>query len=364
MARAAPHRARFLETFWNAPSVGAVQPTSRSAIPTSRSRTSPGTRSSPRSTTSGTARTSLNEAGSRAEFLTRAMRRVIDEDTARLESGLTVLASVGSTAPFVGLFGTVWGVYHALVAIGMSGQGTLDKVAGPVGEALIMTALGLAVAIPAVLAYNAFVRSNRLVLARLDAFAHDLFAVLTTGSHVGDTGGRGAAASLPRGEGLTWPSAASTRAATAAPMAEINMIPLIDVMLVLLVIFIITAPLLTHAVKVDLPKASSQANMTKPDNIQLAIDARRHGVLERRARRRARTGASAWRRRRRLAAAARNPPARRRRGRLPARRRGHVRRGEGGPDAHRLRHRPDARELGASWGRCWWSRCARESRCS
>ena len=114
------------------------------------------------------------------------MRRVIDEETARLESGLTVLASVGSTAPFVGLFGTVWGVYHALINIGMSGQGTLDKVAGPVGEALIMTALGLAVAIPAVLAYNAFVRSNRMVLAELDAFAHDLFAFLTTGSHVHD----------------------------------------------------------------------------------------------------------------------------------------------------------------------------------
>jgi biopolymer transport protein ExbB len=76
-------------------------------------------------------------------------------------------------------------VYHALVAIGMSGQGTLDKVAGPVGEALIMTAAGLAVAIPAVLAYNAFTRSNRLVLARLDAYAHDLFAFLTTGSHFG-----------------------------------------------------------------------------------------------------------------------------------------------------------------------------------
>ena len=118
-----------------------------------------------------------------AEFLTRAMRRVIDEDTARLESGLTVLASVGSTAPFVGLFGTVWAVSHALVAIGVSGQGTLDKVAGPVGEALIMTALGLAVAIPAVLGYNGFVRSNRLVLSRLDAFAHDLYAMLTIGAH-------------------------------------------------------------------------------------------------------------------------------------------------------------------------------------
>jgi biopolymer transport protein ExbB len=128
----------------------------------------------------------LNEAGNAAEFLTRAMRRVIDEETARVESGLTVLASVGSTAPFVGLFGTVWGVYHALVNIGMTGQGTLDKVAGPVGEALIMTALGLAVAIPAVLAYNASTRSNRLLLSKLDAFAHDLFAFLTTGSHVND----------------------------------------------------------------------------------------------------------------------------------------------------------------------------------
>jgi len=133
----------------------------------------------------------LGDVGTGSEFLTRAMRRVIDEDTAKLESGLSVLASVGSTAPFVGLFGTVWGVYHALIAIGMSGQGTLDKVAGPVGEALIMTAAGLAVAIPAVLAYNAFTRSNRLVLAQLDAFAHDLFAILTTGSHYGTGAGEG-----------------------------------------------------------------------------------------------------------------------------------------------------------------------------
>ena len=128
----------------------------------------------------------LDEAGTGAEFLTRAMRRVIDEETAQLESGLTVLASVGSTAPFVGLFGTVWGIYHALIAIGISGQGTLDKVAGPVGEALIMTAFGLAVAIPAVLAYNACVRWNRVVLAQLDSFAHDLFSFLTTGSHLDD----------------------------------------------------------------------------------------------------------------------------------------------------------------------------------
>ena len=127
------------------------------------------------------------EAGSSDEFLTRAIRRAMEQDTARLEYGHTVLASVASSAPFVGLFGTVWGIYHALLAIGLSGQGTLDKVAGPVGEALIMTALGLAVAIPAVLAYNAFSRANRLVLAELDGFAHDLFAYMSTGNRAETT---------------------------------------------------------------------------------------------------------------------------------------------------------------------------------
>jgi len=126
----------------------------------------------------------LEDAGTESDFVMRTMRKVIDEETARLESGLTMLASIGSTAPFVGLFGTVWGVYHALVAIGMGGGATIDRIAGPVGEALIMTGLGLAVAIPAVLAFNAFVRRNRVVLARLDAFAYDLFTVLTTGQRV------------------------------------------------------------------------------------------------------------------------------------------------------------------------------------
>ena len=82
-------------------------------------------------------------------------------------------------APYIGLFGTVWGIYHALIQIGLSGQGTLDKVAGPVGEALIMTALGLAVAIPAVLAYNAFIRRNRIWMSKLDDFAHDLYTIIT-----------------------------------------------------------------------------------------------------------------------------------------------------------------------------------------
>jgi biopolymer transport protein ExbB len=128
--------------------------------------------------------TKLEESGGNEEFVTRTMRKVIDEETATLENGLTVLASVGSTAPFVGLFGTVWGVYHALVGIGLADGVTINKIAGPVGEALIMTGLGLAVAIPAVLAYNTFVRNNRVYLSRLDAFAHDLFAFLTTGQQV------------------------------------------------------------------------------------------------------------------------------------------------------------------------------------
>ena len=129
--------------------------------------------------------TRLAEAGSASDYITRTIKKVLDEETTRLESGLTLLATVGATAPFVGLFGTVWGVYHALTAIGMSGAGTLDKVAGPVGEALIMTGIGLAVAIPAVVAYNGFVRGQRVLAARLDAFAFELHSFLTLGQAPG-----------------------------------------------------------------------------------------------------------------------------------------------------------------------------------
>lgn len=124
----------------------------------------------------------LSEAGSAQEFVTRTIKKVLDEETTRMENGLTWLATIGATAPFVGLFGTVWGVYHALVAIGMSGAGTLDKVAGPVGEALIMTGIGLAVAIPAVMAYNAITRSNRVLNAKLDAFAFELLTFVSMGA--------------------------------------------------------------------------------------------------------------------------------------------------------------------------------------
>ena len=127
----------------------------------------------------------LHESFDFSDWVTRSLRNSVDDSTARMQSGLAILASAGSTAPFVGLFGTVWGIYHALMAIGMAGQATIDKVAGPIGEALIMTALGLAVAIPAVLGYNALVRANKKVIAKLNRFAHDLHAYFVTGARVG-----------------------------------------------------------------------------------------------------------------------------------------------------------------------------------
>lgn len=171
----------FLKTFWEAPSLEVVARKLRStgvtdpfshlvhhgftAIEQYRSRE---------------VRT-LIEAGTAEDFLTRSLKRAIDQDKARLEGGLTFLATVASSAPFVGLFGTVWGIYHALAVISSSGQASLDKVAGPVGEALIMTGIGLAVAIPAAVAYNVIVRLNRNTMVALNSFAHDVFAFLATG---------------------------------------------------------------------------------------------------------------------------------------------------------------------------------------
>lgn len=129
----------------------------------------------------------LVEALNRSEFIDRALRQGVARESARLEGGLTWLATTGSTAPFVGLLGTVWGIYHALIRIGASGNAGIETVAGPVGEALIMTALGLGVAIPAVLAYNIFIRANRVTNAQFDEFAHDLHDFFATGSRV-DTG--------------------------------------------------------------------------------------------------------------------------------------------------------------------------------
>jgi len=111
-------------------------------------------------------------------WVTMSIQRAVENVQNRLQDGLAFLATVGSTAPFVGLFGTVWGIYHALTAIGIAGQASIDKVAGPVGEALIMTAMGLAVAVPAVLGYNWLVRRNKSAMERVRAFAADLHSVL------------------------------------------------------------------------------------------------------------------------------------------------------------------------------------------
>lgn len=118
--------------------------------------------------------TSMEGKANNEDRITRTLRRALHLATVRLEGGLTALASIGATAPFVGLFGTVWSIYLALANISGAGQLMLEQVAGPVGEALIMTAFGLFVAIPAVLAYNALSKSNRIVVAELDAFANDL----------------------------------------------------------------------------------------------------------------------------------------------------------------------------------------------
>ncbi|MBC3930034.1 MotA/TolQ/ExbB proton channel family protein [Undibacterium sp. CY21W] len=115
-------------------------------------------------------------------WVSMSIQRAVDKVQSRLQDGLAFLATVGSTAPFVGLFGTVWGIYHALTAIGMSGQASIDKVAGPVGEALIMTAIGLAVAVPAVLGYNFLVRRNKSAMEEVRSFAGDLHSVVLSGS--------------------------------------------------------------------------------------------------------------------------------------------------------------------------------------
>ena len=132
----------------------------------------------------------LAESLNRSEFVDRALRQAVTRESSRLENGLTVLATTGSTAPFVGLLGTVWGIYRALIKIGASGDASISAVAGPVGEALIMTAIGLFVAIPAVLAYNFFVRLNRVTNNQFDTFAHDLHDFFATGSRVGEVAGK------------------------------------------------------------------------------------------------------------------------------------------------------------------------------
>ena len=133
----------------------------------------------------------LTEQVPLAEWISGKLQQNVDRMTNEVQGGLSFLASVGSTAPFVGLFGTVWGIYHALIAIGVAGQASIDKVAGPVGEALIMTAIGLAVAVPAVLGYNWLLRRNKAILDQFRYFTNDLYATLVSnGTRPGTAGPR------------------------------------------------------------------------------------------------------------------------------------------------------------------------------
>jgi biopolymer transport protein ExbB len=130
-------------------------------------------------------KTRLSSAIGTSEWITESLQRTADSVISRMQTGLPVLASVGATAPFVGLLGTVIGIYNALIAIGVSGQGSIEKVAGPVGEALIMTAIGLVVAVPAVLGYNVLLRRNKNVQERVSHFTHELHAYLISGAKMG-----------------------------------------------------------------------------------------------------------------------------------------------------------------------------------
>ena len=232
----ARHARAFLDAFWRAPTIDAVERTvsaqpqaepfgrlARRALAAAHHARRRGT-SADRGPQGGMADGLVAQGDADDAFVARAMRRSMDEERAALDTGLPVLATIGAVAPFVGLFGTVWGVFHALKAIGLSGQGTLDKVAGPVGEALVMTAIGLAVAIPAVVGYNAFVRRTRVLMTRLDGFAHDVHALVTTGAPVTDAwrAGRDARSTLeaPTGGALADAAAARTRHPGAPRAAE------------------------------------------------------------------------------------------------------------------------------------------------
>lgn len=175
---------RVMEDFWNAASPQEAteqlnaqpeyEPFSKVALEASEAAAHYGEQSGGR----------MSEVLTRPEFIARRLEHTLKREAGEFDTGLTLLASVGSTAPFVGLFGTVWGIYHALIGIGVAGKATLDVVAGPVGEALIMTCMGLGVAIPAVLMYNFFVRANKSISQRLYTFGNDLLDYFATGSRV------------------------------------------------------------------------------------------------------------------------------------------------------------------------------------
>ena len=222
----------------------------------------------------------------------------------RTQEGLAVLATVGSTAPFVGLFGTVWGIYNALVRIGAPGQASIDKVAGPVGEALIMTAIGLAVAVPAVLGYNWLVRRNKVAMDTVRAFGSDLHTVLL-GARWRSRSARAAVMEQSR-----MAMTGGRDSGEDALIASINTTPLVDVMLVLLIIFLITIPVVNSSIAVNLPREENQRAQTTAGEHRSSRSTRRAATLlvsTRRCRTRARCARAGEDRRDAAAARAAHP---------------------------------------------------------
>src|ERR671912_91073 len=213
----------------------------------------------------------LDDPIDRHDWMNNSLARSQGAIANRLGEGLAFLATVGSTAPFIGLFGTVIGIYRALIKIGASGQASIDVVAGPVGEALIMTALGLVVAVPAVLAYNWLVRRNKSIMEDLAAFTNDLHGYLMSNGQVkprmagsagdgrGGTQGRAAAAPQRASDEPLRPGDGEDM----ETMSDINVVPLVDVMLVLLIIFLIAIPVVLQSVPVTLPAVRYEATTTK-----------------------------------------------------------------------------------------------------
>lgn len=224
----------------------------------------------------------LQNSWSRQDLLERHLRKQILTERRQLEKGSALLASIGNNAPFIGLFGTVFGIIHALQAIAHSGNASMDVVAGPIGEALIATGIGIAVAVPAVLAYNYFIRKVKTIGADLDDFATDFVSlnqkagfqlpVAKPKNTTGNTVVNHDASSKEVKEKRSVCIMAVSTSQEDDVVSEINITPLVDVMLVLLIVFIVTAPLLTNTVKVNLPKAAPTQSTDQNKAVVISVN--------------------------------------------------------------------------------------------
>ena len=205
-------------------------------------------------------------------MLERNLKQQVLRERRTLEGGLAVLASVGSTAPFVGLFGTVWGIMSAMKDISRIGNASIDVVAGPIGEALVATGIGIAVAIPAVLAFNFFVRRVKSVTADLDDFANDFLNLAQHAVLRVERRPQEVHRLQPASESRGAIEMAVSTSEDNDVLSEINITPLVDVMLVLLVAFVITIPALTNAIHINLPRTVQTTPPEQQKAITVTVD--------------------------------------------------------------------------------------------